>query len=167
MDKRVIAIIIILIIGIGCMFYTASNSNTVGSAITSFSKTIITLPHGFSVEDTTHKTAQLYNKNTPEKINISDLGKTDFASERYEDTLKALRENPNINDITPSTKTVNNLSVYTIAYNDGGTKYSSFVYACNHTYGINMTGYDDANKANDNLEFIIKTIQPDYKKGKK
>ncbi|MGX8693969.1 MAG: hypothetical protein ACSW71_03585 [Methanobrevibacter sp.] len=167
MDKRVIGIIVILIIGTGCMFYTASNSNTVGSAITSFSKTIVTLPHGFSVGETTDQVAELYNKNTPERINISDLGKNDSSLDKFENALKSLKSNPAVRDISDSTHSVNNIKVYTITYKDNDeTKYSSFAYVCNHTYCINMSGYNNADKVTDDLDFIIKTIQPDYKQGK-
>ncbi|WP_405304264.1 hypothetical protein [Methanobrevibacter sp.] len=167
MDKRVIGIIIILIIGTGCMYYTASNSNTIGSAITSFSKTIVTLPNGFSVGETTDKVAELYNKNTPERINISDLGKNDSSLKQFENALKSLGKNWNVNDISNSTRTVNDIKVYTIAYKDNDeSKYSSFAYVCNHTYCINMSGYDNVDKVNADLDFIIKTIQPDYKQGK-
>ena len=167
MDKRIIAIIIILIIGVGCMFYVASNSNTVGSAITSFSKTIVTLPYGFSVGETNNHVAELYNKHTPERINISDLGKQDKAQNEFEFTSAVLSMNPTINNIKQSTKTVENMNVYTLSYETGaGIKYSSFVYKYNHTYCINMTGFDDANRVNDTLDFLIKTIQPDYKQGK-
>ena len=167
MDKRVIGIIIILIIGIGCMFFIASNSNNVGSAITTFSKTIVTLPNGFSVGETNEQVAELYNKRTPERINISDLGKNDSSLKAFEDDLNSLSKDSNVNEITNSTRTVNNIKVYTITYKaNDETKYSSFVYTSNHTYCINMTGFDDADKVNNDLDFIIKTIQPDYKQGK-
>ena len=167
MDKRVIAIIVILIIGGSCMFYTAFNSSTVGSAITTFSKTTFTLPHGFSVGETDDYVAELYNKNTPEKINISDLGKNDSSLGEYEKTLAMLNMDPTINNIKNSAKTVQNLNVYTISYETGaGTKYSFFVYTCNHTYCINMTGFDDVNRVDNTLDVLIKTIHPDYKQGK-
>ena len=70
-------------------------------------------------------------------------------------------------DISDSTHSVNNIKVYTITYKDNDeTKYSSFAYVCNHTYCINMSGYNNADKVTDDLDFIIKTIQPDYKQGK-
>ena len=167
MDKRVIAIIIILIIGCSCMFYAATSSNTVGSAITTFSKTTLTLPYGFSVGETNDKLAELYNKNTDEKINISDLGKGDSSSEEFKDALEKLSKDPSVMNVKDSTKTINNLQVYTITYEtSSGVKYSSFVYTYNHTYCINMTGFDDVNKVNDDLDLIVKTIQPDYKQGK-
>ncbi|MBQ2611045.1 hypothetical protein IJF81_01480 [bacterium] len=166
MDKRVIAIIVILIIGLGCMFHIATTSNTVGSAITTFSKTSVTLPDGFSVGDTSGKTAELYNKNSAEKINITDLGKNDTVLKEFEHNLYKLSKNQTIKDISNSTKTINNLTVYTITYeSDNGTEYNSFVYTYNHTYSINMVGFKDADRVNGILDFVVKTIVPDYKQG--
>lgn len=62
MDKRWLIIIIIFIIGLGSMYYIVDNSNTVGSAITTFSKTTITIPEGFSVGDTSSDSVELYSK---------------------------------------------------------------------------------------------------------
>ena len=46
MDKRWILIIIIAIIGLSSMYLIVDESMTVGSAITTFSKTTITIPEG-------------------------------------------------------------------------------------------------------------------------
>ena len=63
-----IMIIGILIVGISCMYVVVENSTTIGKAITTFSKTSITLPNGFSVGETDSKSAQLYNKQNNEKL---------------------------------------------------------------------------------------------------
>ena len=68
MDKRWVLIIIIAVIGLGSMYMIIDNSMTVGSAITTFSKTTITIPDGFSVEDTGNNVLELYNKNNNKKI---------------------------------------------------------------------------------------------------
>ena len=47
MDKRWIGIIIILIIGLGCMYIIVDNSNSVGNAVTVISDVTITLPPGY------------------------------------------------------------------------------------------------------------------------
>lgn len=167
MDKRVIAIIFILIIGGGCMFYAAYNSHTVGSAITTFSKTTITLPPGFSVGSTNDHTAELYNKNSPEKINITDLGKNDSSLKEYEAAYAMLSMDPSVKNIKNSTKTVQNSTVYTLSYQAGdGMRYSSFLYAYDHVYCINMVGFNDTNKVNETLDLIIETMHPDYKQSK-
>lgn len=149
------------------MFHIATTSNTVGSAITTFSKTTITLPHGFSVGETNTKHAELYNKNTPEKINITDMGKNNSASREFKHALLKIRDNPETNNINNYTKEIDNMKVYTISYDvSNGTNYRSFVYAKNHTYCIDMVGFADENRANEILDFIVKTIEPDYKQGR-
>ena len=81
MDKRWILIIIIAIIGLSSMYLIVDNSMTVGSAITTFSKTTITIPEGFSVEDTNNNLVTLYNKNNDERIEIYDFGKGNTVKE--------------------------------------------------------------------------------------
>ena len=39
-------------------------------------------------------------------------------------------------------------------------------YDYNHTYLVDINGFEDTNKLNDDLEFIVSTLQPDYKQGK-
>ena len=96
MDKRVIMIIAILIVGISCMYVIVDNSTSIGKAITTFSKTSITLPNGFSVGETDSKSAQLYNKRSNEKINIYDLGKGDSTKEKFKNVTDIYKNNPDL-----------------------------------------------------------------------
>ena len=164
MDKRVIMIIAILIVGIGCMYVIVDNSYTIGHAITTFSKTTITLPDGFSVGDTNGNSAELYNKKSIEKINIHDLGKGDRVKDSFKNVTETYKNNPKYSNINDETKNVNGVEVLQLTAETNNTISSSSVfYYYNHTYRVDMSGFNDMNKVNDILEFIITTLQPDYK----
>ena len=164
MDKRVIMIIAILIVGIGCMYVVVDNSYTIGHAITTFSKTTITLPDGFSVGETNTKSAELYNKKSSEKINIHDLGKGDHVKDSFKNVTETYKNNPKYSNINDETKNINGVEVLQLTAETNNTISSSSVfYYYNHTYRVDMSGFEDMNKVNNILEFIITTLQPDYK----
>lgn len=163
MDKRWLGILIILVIGVSCMYLVADTSDTVGSAIAVVNKTTITIPHSFSKIDSDSDSILLANKNTNEKIYLKDLGKVDKANETFNRQLRSLSEDMVI--INNSTKTINNVPVYTFYYQDG-SEYNnsiSYFYTCQHTFYMKMSGHENINDIDKNIEFILDTIQPDYK----
>ena len=164
MDKRVIMIIAILIVGLSCMYFIVGNSTTVGNAITTFSKSSVTLPYGFSVEETNAESAELHNKQTDERINIDDHGKGDHVKENFDNLTRNYNSNPDYSDVKDTSKKINDIEVkqLTMQTNDTITSCSVF-YHYNRTYIVEMIGFEDIDKMNDDLEFIIKTLQPDYK----
>lgn len=164
MDRRVIWIIIILVVGLGCMYYAVDNSTTIGNAITTFSKTTITIPNGFSVGETHDKYVELYNKNTDEKINVHDYGKGDNVEKTFKNLTEEYKKNQKYSDINDTTKNISNTEVYEInMQTENGTYYTFCFHSYNHTYVTKMYGFNDSNSVYGNLEFIIKTLQPDYK----
>lgn len=166
MDKRVVMIIAILIVGIGCMYVIVDNSYTIGSAITTFSKTTITLPNGFSVGETNTKSAELYNKQSNERIDIHDLGKGNHVKDSIKNMTGTYKNDPNYSNVRNDTKKVNDVDVFQLTMKNNNTISSSSVfYHYNHTYRVDMSGFSDENKVNEILEFIITTLQPDYKQG--
>lgn len=165
MDKRSILIILILILGVGCMYFIVTSSDTIGSAITDVNKSTITLPSDFTIKSTNSESALICNRHNNETIKVTDLGKQDSAQEEYNNMIKSLKKDSQIDDVSNTTTSTNDLTIYTINYNTvNGTKHMSYVYTYNHTYCIKMTGYTDDDKLNKDLEFVAKTIRPDYKK---
>lgn len=159
MDKRWIAILVILIIGVSCMVYVVSTSNTVGSAISDVNKSTITLPDGFSKGDSTSGSIFLVNKQSDEKIYMEDLGKSDISKEKFTKKSNSISSTDiNITNLTDTT-------VYTIYYLDepGFNNSISYFYSCQHTFYMKMTGYDNIKDMNEDINFIVTTIQPDYK----
>ena len=51
----------------------------------------------------------------------------------------------------------------TIKQSENGTTYTFSFYHDKYTYIIEMEGYKDTNKINEDLKFIICTMHPDYK----
>lgn len=157
-------IIAILIVGISCMYIIVDNSTTIGHAITTFSKTSITLPEGFSVGETDSKSALLYSKKSNETINIYDQGKGDSTKDSFKNVTDTYKNNPKYDNINETTKNVNNITVLQLTMETNNTLSSSSVfYDYNHTYLIELSGFEDINKLNKDLEFVITTLQPDYK----
>ncbi|WP_407421305.1 hypothetical protein [Methanobrevibacter sp.] len=164
MDKRVIMIIAILIVGISCMYVIVDHSDTIGNAITTFSKTSVTLPNGFSVGESNAKSAELYNKQSNEKIDIHDQGKGNHTENSFKNVTESYKNNPDYSNFKNETKNINGVDVFQLTMEKNNTISSSSVfYHYNHTYRVDMSGFSDLNKLNKDLEFIITTLQPDYK----
>ena len=165
MDKRWILIIIIAIIGLSSMYLIVDNSMTVGSAITTFSKTTITIPEGFSVEDTSNNLLTLYNKNNNEKIEIYDFGKGNTIKEMQTNITSEILEEEGLNNVTNRTINLEDTEIsQTILKNGSNSKVViSYFYKYNHTYSIIMTGYNKVNTTTQDLDWILCTLRPDYK----
>lgn len=165
MDKRWILIIIIAIIGLSSMYLIVDESMTVGSAITTFSKTTITIPEGFSVEDTNNNLVTLYNKNNDERIEIYDFGKGNTIKEMQTNITSEILEEEGLNNVTNRTINLEDTEIsQTILKNGSNSKVViSYFYKYNHTYSIIMTGYNKVNTTTQDLDWILCTLRPDYK----
>ncbi|MEE0943602.1 MULTISPECIES: hypothetical protein [unclassified Methanobrevibacter] len=164
MDKRWVLIIIIAVIGLGSMYMIIDNSMTVGSAITTFSKTTITIPDGFSVEDTGNNVLELYNKNNNEKIQIYDLGKGNTVKKMHSNYTATLLEEQDFKNTTNKTFEMDDVNItQTILTGENDTIVVSSFYQYKHTYIIFMSGYDDLNTTTQDLDCILYTLRPDYK----
>lgn len=168
MDKRWIAILVILLVGVTCMYLIIDSSNTVGSAIVDVNKSIVTMPDGFSKGDSDSNSVYLINKNTDESINIQDLGKTDVALDEFDNKFATLSHKYGIEELSNSSNVTKDNKVYTLCYKNTTEnelyKSISYLYAFNHTFCIKMFNFDNTDKLNRDLYFIVDTIQPDYKK---
>jgi hypothetical protein len=159
MDKRWILILIILIVGCTCLYHIVDSSTTVGDAITVVNKTVVTLPSDFSIGSDDRSSATLINKNTKESIFIKDLGKSDSAYKSFKKNLNSLD-----NVVNNSTLDINNITTYKIDINNNtGNTSLVYVYTCNHTFNIKLDGYTNQNELNQDLNFIVSTLSPDFK----
>ncbi len=168
MDKRWIMIIIFLIVGCCCLFYVVETSSTVGNAITVVNKTVVTLPNDFSIESKETAYGSLVNKNTNEKIIIKDYGKENSSLMKFKNTLQDLRKNSDIDNIKNSTLNINNLTVYKIDYQNITKENNSdlsraYVFTCNHTFLIKLEEYTNSTKLNNDLEYVVAHMAPDFK----
>ena len=170
MDKRWIAILIILIIGIGCGYFITQHSTTVGHAIADVSKSTVSLPYGFSVGLSEKTHVQLENRNTNEKIFIDDLGTGDTAEKSFNSKLKEISQSETIQILDNTTiNTPQGLKLYIAHYVDSekeSLKNQSIVYyyTHDHTFYTKLTGFDNIDSIDKIIIFISDSIQPDYKK---
>ena len=82
----------------------------------------------------------------------------------FKNVTGTYKNNPKYSNINDETKNVNGVEVLQLTAETNNTISSSSVfYYYNHTYRVDMSGFNDMNKVNDILEFIITTLQPDYK----
>lgn len=168
MDKRWIMILIFLIIGCCCLFYVVETSTTVGNAITVVNKTVVTLPNEFSIESGETGYGTLINKNTKEKITIKDLGKGNLALTKFKNALTDLTKNPDIDHVKNSTSNINNITAYKIDYQDITKENNSdlsnvYVFTCNHTFLIKLENYNNNVKSDNDLDYVITHMTPDFK----
>lgn len=169
MDRRWLFIILILIIGTCCMYLIVDSSNTVGSAIADINKTTITMPDGFSKGADDEGSLELINKKNEKNIYLKDLGKNDSSKVAFDKKLKSLKSENDVTIIENKTSAINNITTYTIYYlnstdNNTYNRSMSFFYSSGHTFYMKQAGYDNINDLNNDLKFIVSTMQPDYKK---
>ena len=150
------------------MYFIVDSSTTVGTAITDVNKSVVTIPDGFNVGSDEKNSVTLVGKTHGEKIHIRDYGKNDTAQKRFEDKLYELNSDSSMNVLSNSTLNISNFTVYQINFEDYSSENatntsSNYVFTCNHTFLIKMSGYDDSNKLSKDLTFIIDTLKPDYK----
>ena len=156
MDKRWIAILIIMIIGIGCGYFISQHSTTIGHAIADVSKSTVSLPYGFSVGPTDETSLGLENRN---------IAKKRFKSER-----KEISQSGNIKILDNDTiDTPSGLKVYLAHYTDSDkaqlkNQSIAYYYTHGHTFYTKLTGFSNIGNMDEKLIFISDSLQPDYKK---
>lgn len=166
MDKRWLSIIIILIVGVTCMYVIAESSDSVGSAITIVNKTVVTLPDGFTIGADESNSAKLIQKNGDKSIFIKDMGKKNKAEKYYKESLKQLKSSDYIILLSNSTTKINNNPIYKIDTVDVAKGHNItviFAYAAKHTFTIKMECYDNPQQLDDDLSYLINTMKSDYK----
>ncbi len=166
MDKKWILILIILIVGCSCMYLIVDSSTTVGSAITVVNKTVVTLPHDFTIGADDKHSVKLINKHNNNEIYLEDMGKINIAQDCFNNELKKLKSTPDVEIISNITFKIDNIPTYKIDYKNLTTnKNMTFAYVCvgNHTFTIKMSNYDNSQQINENLKYIVSNMHPDFK----
>lgn len=166
MDKRWIYILVIAVIGIAALFVVAESSNVIGTANLNLGKFIISVPNSYNIEDSDGSEIILINKQTHEKIVIEDLGKkVDYDSE-FDNELSILNDNEDVIIINNTTNKSDEKALYSIYYNNTNKDtVNQIVYLSQykHTFLIEATHFHDAKVINENINFIIDSLKPDYK----
>ena len=169
MDKRWIAILVIFIVGMSCMYFIVTNSPAIGTPIKNLNKSIVTIPNDFTAADENSDSLLLHNKsNTNENLYIQDLGKGNHSLEKFKNRLKSLPNEGNIKIIKNESEITPEHTIYTVYYQrlDNGTQYESITYmdCIKHTFYIKLYGFSSIESMDYPFNFVVDTLQPDYKR---
>lgn len=161
MDKRWILILIIVLAGIGCMYFVVSSSPTVGKAVTVADEMTITLPTGFNLLKNDDKDVILIDhQNHTAHIRIIGLG--DTTTKEFDAKLDSLKKDSEIE----IQKTDKNDTGKIIFYKNvtSGNEYSlTYFIKENRTISMKMDIYDNWEK---DWNFIIDTLVHNFKQNK-
>lgn len=165
MDKRWIIILLILIVGLGCMSYIVMTSTTVGHAVTIVDDLSVTLPHGFKIDHSETGQTTLLDDRTNEIIFIKHIREGNKALIEYLKEIKILKENENVEIL----KNTSNKTIHTICYKDLNkdkdyTLYYLEKYNC--TVLIKMENFKNPEDEQKSLDYMLETIKPDYKQSR-
>lgn len=162
MDRRWIAIIAILILGLSGMYYATVISPTVGNAITTVNDIIVTLPLGFELEENDIDFATIYDKNKDESFFIQYLADGNQSLKEYKKAVKFFKNNDTVEIIGNESDD----GVHTLFYKDLSNNRSySASYFCkfDRTLLVKMGTSDDVKNHKGDLKYIIDNMRPDYK----
>jgi hypothetical protein len=165
MDKRGIAIIIILIAGLACMYFVVINSTSVGSAVTIVDDVSVTLPQGFKIDVSYTNQAILLDEQTNETILVKYLSDGNNSLKEYNNEIKAIDKNETLEILDNSS----NDTAHTLycRNNDQDNNYSlTYFEKFDRTLLIKMENYDNPKKQNGDLMYIVDNLQPDYKQNR-
>lgn len=160
MDRRWIGILIIMLIGMGCMYFIVDNSNTVGNAITVVNDVSIVLPTGFKISDTHSNEALLSSESNNESIFIECI--VDKNPEK--EFTKKITSFQNKNNV--ELKNLSNKTIKHINFKDvDSEKSTSFILFENlgHPFIMKMENYESADKQDNDMTFIIGNMKHDFK----
>ncbi len=165
MDKRWIYILIILIIGLVCLFFIVDSSSTLGKANVNIGKYTVTIPDSMNVENNDKNNLFLIDRSNNEKIAIKTYD-GNYTDEKYNQVLNLLEENSSVIDIENTRIKLNNNTLPTLCYKtEDSDNYNQifFLYQYNSTFIIKCSNFHDNSTLNKDVEFIAKTMKIDYK----
>lgn len=170
MDKKWIYIIIIFIIGISALYLIVDASTVLGSGNVNLNTYTVTLPDGFNIENNENGELSIINRNSGEKIIITDFGKISLNNPEIKKIESELIEEINKNENTTVYDEINltiaNKTVPCIYYETSpGDKvnHDIFITKYNHTFIIEGMNFKDNETFKENVNFIIDNLKPDPK----
>lgn len=154
MDKRWIIIFVIFLLGMSGLYFTANESYKIGDAISIIDNVIITLPQNFKIAD-----------KTPDQLTICDRSSDDTISVKlikdYKDAYNLMKTDMSKNDENSDFK-VSDIKVFEIK--DKTTGNSTYYFnKFNKTFIIKSENYNNVDKENSDVNYIIDSIRIDFK----
>lgn len=165
MDKRWIYILIIMIIGVTCLYIIVDSSEYVGCANVNVNTFTVTLPSEFNIYDKTSKELIINNRKTQEKIKITDLGKGNSSESNITKMINTLSDNDNVTFIEETTLTICNETFPSIYYEKTPDLLNriTLVYKYGHLFSIDCSNFHDNETININTGLLTDSLKPDYK----
>lgn len=167
MDKKWIGIIIILIAGIGCMYLIASNSTTVGSAVSVVNDVTISIPSDFISSEDGANFCVLFDKATNETVRVRCLEDGSNHTAKYNENLKSLKGDSNIvigkhftND------TLSWIDYENLSSTDKRNNTVVYFDKCNHTFLLKLEHFTKDARKEYVVDYIIKNAVFDFKQKK-
>ena len=166
MDKRWIYIIIIAIVGIGCLYLIAGTSNNIASANINVNKFIITVPQSFNIEKSGENSAILINRDNWERISVTYLGKGTDMDDDIANKIDSLNEKGNITVMKTTTLNINNKTIPIIYYEKSPNNCANqvaFINKFDYKFSIECTDFEDNATMVNYIEFISDSLKKDFK----
>ncbi len=166
MDKRWIYILIILIIGVTCLYFIVDASTTLGSANVNVNSYTITLPSTYNVDSSGKEYVDLINRKTNEKIHVEDLGKGNSINTKLSEKLSELHNDGETDKISNTTVKIDNSAIPTVYYENLTNNTDNQIFYMqkhNHTFIIICNNIQDNDTMMNDVNYIIDTLKPDFK----
>ena len=166
MDKRWIYIIIIAIIGVGCLYFIAESSTIIGSANTDLDKFLLKVPDSFNIEKSTDTQIRLINRQSGERINILFLGTGSDVDDDIDNKIESLSKNTNITLLKNTTLKLKNTTVPCIYYEKSpntSVNKVAFITKFDCKFSIECANFNDNESVDKNIKEISDTLKRDFK----
>lgn len=161
MDKRWFGILIIFIIGMGCMYLIVENSTTVGKALTVCNEMTVTIPDGFTLAEE-HSTSVTLVNHAKEKIFIGVSKEGNDTAKTANDEYKNLKRNYEL-EISKKTDNETHHMIYYKNLTSDKDSVITFFEKDNRTIKLKMHQYPGYEK---DSKFIQDTIIHNFKQNK-
>ncbi len=164
MDNRWYGIIIILIVGLSCMYLIASSSNSVASAVVIVDDISVTLPNNFIIGPKDSKHVVFKNDNN-ESIELKYISDGNNSLKEFNKEIKLLEKDKNIEITNNSSSGI--IKNITCTDNSSNNSYMlSYFDLYDRTLLINSSGYDNLQNQKNDVINILNTIKPDFKQNR-
>ena len=123
------------------------------------------MPDGFNIDGTDKTAATLINRDTCEELIIQDFGKGNSIEKVLSNNTQNNSNSGNYVKIDNETVTYHNITIQTIymTSSDNTTNATAYFMKFNHTFTITANNFNNRDDINNNIKYLINSLQRDYK----
>ncbi|WP_458405612.1 hypothetical protein [Methanobrevibacter sp.] len=160
MDKRWIAILLILIAGLISMYLIVDASHTVGNAVTVIDDVSVTVPPGYKTDVSHSENAKLVN-GEGNRIYIECTGKGNHSVKDCKKEIKSITNKGLLEVINQTNNTFK-------TKNATSGKITSYFFFEKHdrSFMLRLSNFDNDTIMKKDIDFIIDNIKPDFKQNR-